>query len=129
MGPVLPYENGMVKDPYDPRRFIRNPPVLSQQPAVPPPSYYYQAQPIKPDYSDPHHHNHPLDVSDRRLPNSYSMNTNKVAPDIAIDMRAPPFHHFSPGPKDGGIAAAAAAAAAGAHRKVGMVPFGISRMY
>jgi mitogen-activated protein kinase 1/3 len=56
------------------------------------------------------------------------MATNKVAPEIAIDMRAPPFHHFSSAPKDGGIAAAAAAAA-GAHRKVGMVQFGISRMY
>ncbi|KAJ4780780.1 Mitogen-activated protein kinase [Rhynchospora pubera] len=130
VGPVLPYENSVVKDPYDPRRYIRNPPVLSPQPAVPPPSYYYQAQPIKPEYSDQHHHNQQLDVSDRRtLPTSYSMATNKVAPEIAIDMRAPPFHHFSPGTKDGAIAAAAAAAAAGAHRKVGMVPFGMSRMY
>jgi mitogen-activated protein kinase 1/3 len=111
----------MVKDTYDPRHFIRNPPVLSPQPAVPPPSYYYQAQPIKPDY-DQHNQNHSLDVSDRRLPTSYAMATNKVAPEIAIDMRAPPFHHFSSGPKDGGIAARS-------HQKVGMVQFGISKMY
>jgi hypothetical protein len=66
--------------------------------------------------------------------------------DVALDMRAPPFHHLSAGQKGdssdrltsetnlytrslNGIAATAAGVAATTHRKVGVVPFGMSSMY
>ncbi|KAJ3695276.1 hypothetical protein LUZ60_000653 [Juncus effusus] len=99
VGPVLPYENHSIKEAYDPRRFIRNPPHACPQPSVPQPAYYYQTQPLKPDMRAP--------------PSSYIIPSNKVAPDVSIDMRAPPFGAHL-GHKDAAN---------------NVVPFGVSRMY
>ncbi|XP_077252339.1 mitogen-activated protein kinase 10-like [Tasmannia lanceolata] len=49
VGPVMPYENGSIKDIYDPRRLIRNA-VLPPQ-AIPP-AYHFQRNPTKPESSE-----------------------------------------------------------------------------
>jgi mitogen-activated protein kinase 1/3 len=80
---------------------------------------------------------------------AYAYANSKGSPDVAVNMRAPPFH-LPAGPKNNnpldrlatdtdiytrslnGIVAAATAsvgAGAGAHRNVGVVPSGMSRMY
>lgn len=79
---------------------------------------------------------------------AYACANNKGSPDVAVNMRAPPFH-LPAGTKNNpldriasdtdiytrslnGIVAAATAsvgAGAGAHRNVGVVPSGMSRMY
>nr|CAD1834284.1 unnamed protein product [Ananas comosus var. bracteatus] len=141
VGSVMPYENGTVKDTYDPRRLIRNNPVIPTQPNMPP-AYCYDRSTGKPECAG----RDPLETErDYYIINKVSqpcMNNSRTTADITLDMRAPPFY-FSGGPKAdpethslaytkspyNGIAAAAAAAAAGAHRKVGAVQFGLSRMY
>jgi mitogen-activated protein kinase 1/3 len=80
---------------------------------------------------------------------AYACGNGKGSPDVAVNMRAPPFH-LPAGPKKNpldriapdttdiytrslnGIVAAAAAsvgAGAGTHRNIGVVPSGMSRMY
>ncbi|XP_066361540.1 mitogen-activated protein kinase 10-like [Miscanthus floridulus] len=77
---------------------------------------------------------------------AYACANIKGSPDVAVNMRAPPFH-LPAGPKNnpldriasdtdiytrslnGIVAAAAASVGAGAHRNVGVVPSGMSRMY
>lgn len=138
----MPYENGTMKDPYDPRRLIRNNPVIPTQPNMPP-AYCYDRSTGKPECAG----RDPLETErDYYIINKVSQpcmnNSRTTTADITLDMRAPPFY-FSGGQKVdpethslaytkspyNGIAAAAAAAAAGAHRKVGAVQFGLSRMY
>ncbi|XP_072968848.1 mitogen-activated protein kinase 10 [Typha angustifolia] len=140
IGPVIPYENGSVKDPYDPRRLIRNA-VLPQQPTIQQPAYCYHRSTDKLDCSERDQLMAGANYVEQK-PSQPCANSN-MAPEIALDMRASPFY-LTGGPKVdsamganllhasspfNGIAAAAAAAAAGAHRKVGAVNFGISRMY
>ncbi|KAG9447501.1 hypothetical protein H6P81_013629 [Aristolochia fimbriata] len=139
VGPVVPYENGSIKDAYDPRRMIRNAIVPPQ--GVPPPYCFRRNPSTKPDRdteceSDLLSHPKPP-----HLP-------PKLAPDIAIDMNASPFYLSRASKMEtaedriaieanllqaksqfGGITAATTAAAAAAHRKVGAVHFGMSRMY
>jgi len=77
---------------------------------------------------------------------AYACANSKGSPDVAVNMRAPPFH-LPAGPKNnpldrivsdtdiytrslnGIVAAAATSVGAGAHRNVGVVPSGMSRMY
>ena len=77
---------------------------------------------------------------------AYACANIKGSPDVAMNMRAPPFH-LPAGPKNnpldrivsdtdiytrslnGIVAAAATSVGAGAHRNVGVVPSGMSRMY
>jgi mitogen-activated protein kinase 1/3 len=78
---------------------------------------------------------------------AYAYANSKGSPDVAVNMRAPPFH-LPAGPKNnnpldrlatdtdiytrslnGIVAAATASVGAGAHRNVGVVPSGMSRMY
>ncbi|RWR89081.1 mitogen-activated protein kinase 10-like protein [Cinnamomum micranthum f. kanehirae] len=136
VGPVVPYENGIIKDAYDPRRLIRNT-VLPQ--AIPP--YCLRRGTTKPDRSD-----HAAEAERDLQPKPTQYVAGKLAPDIAIDINASPFYHsrtVKADPVDdrivmdtnllqaksqfSGISAAAAATAA--HRKVGTVQFGMTRMY
>uniref|UniRef100_A0A1D1XFM7 mitogen-activated protein kinase n=1 Tax=Anthurium amnicola TaxID=1678845 RepID=A0A1D1XFM7_9ARAE len=139
VGPVLPCENGNIKDAYDPRRLIRNA-VLPPQPSIPP-AYHFRRTTCKPESSE-------RDIEAERdlVKPSQQCLPAKLATEVSIDMRASPFFRSRGIKADedriameasllqakspfGGIAAAAAAAAAGAHRKVGTVQFGMSRMY
>lgn len=144
VGPVMPYENGSLKDAYDPRRLIRNP-VLPPHPAIPP-AYCFHRTTDKSGNSDRETAEVEREyIQQHKPPQQYI--PGKMAPDIALDMRASPFFLSGGTRADAadritmeanllqakspynGIAAAAAAAAAGAHRKVGAVQFGMSRMY
>ncbi|KAJ0985938.1 hypothetical protein J5N97_004294 [Dioscorea zingiberensis] len=131
MGPVMPHDNGSMKDAYEARRLIRNS-ALPPHPTIPP-AYSYHRTASKADDIE----------SERECQKSthHSLPT-KVAPEMAVDMRASPFYHAGMTRSDpieanllqtkspfSGIAAVAAAAAAGAHRKIGPVQFGMSRLY
>jgi mitogen-activated protein kinase 1/3 len=135
VGPVMPYENGSTKDPYDARRLSMNSGYPPQQQI--PQTYGYYQTPGKLACSEP-------SQAERYTLHQQAYST--TVPDVALDMRAPPFHHLSAGPKSdssdrltadtnlysrslNGIAATAAGVAASAHRKVGVVPFSMSRMY
>ncbi|XP_010924325.1 mitogen-activated protein kinase 10 [Elaeis guineensis] len=145
VGPVMPYENGSLKDAYDPRRLIRNP-VLPPQPVIPP-VYCFHRTTGKSESSDRVIAEVGREYVQHKQPQQFI--PSKMAPDVALDMRASPFF-LSGGTKADpadritmetnllqakspyGIAVAAAAAAAaagGAHRKVGAVQFGFSRMH
>ncbi|KAF0906796.1 hypothetical protein E2562_012581 [Oryza meyeriana var. granulata] len=140
VGPVLPYENGATKDSYDSRRLAMNPGYPPQQQI--PQAYGYYQIPGKSacDGSEP-------SQAERYTlhQQAYACANSTAVPDVALDMRAPPFH-ISGGPKSdsserlaaetnlytrslNGLAATAAGVAASAHRKVGVVPYGMSRMY
>lgn len=139
VGPVMPYENGNTKDPYDARRLAMNSAYPPQQQI--PQTYGYYQTPGKPACSE-------LSQAERYTlhQQAYACANSTTVADVALDMRAPPFHHPSAGRKSdssdrlaadtnlytrslNGIAATAAGVAASAHRKVGVVPFGMSRMY
>ncbi|KAL1307606.1 mitogen-activated protein kinase 20 isoform X1 [Arachis ipaensis] len=149
VGPVVPYEYGsIVKDSFDPRTFIRGSFVPSQ---TVPATYYYQRSttghqdaekgvPLKPKHG----------------PQQCGVNA-KIAPDIAINIDTNPFfmtraigvnkieqddnnnnHRIaidtnllqSKAHQYGGIGAAATATTgATAHRKVGPVQYGMTRMF
>ncbi|CAL9135161.1 unnamed protein product [Musa textilis] len=113
VGPVVQYESGSMKDAYDPRRFIRNP-VLPLQPAIPPFCFHGPAGKLGSSNRDP---GEAEGESVQHKPPPHPCIPSKMAPDIAIDMRASPFN---------GIIAAATA---GGHRKVGTIQFGMTRMY
>lgn len=138
VGPVMPYENGSIKDPYDTRRFAMNPGYPPQQ-QIPQTYGYYQTS-GKAAYSE-------QSQAERYTlhQQAYACANSTTVPDVALDMRAAPFH-LSAGPTSdssdrlstesnlytrslNGIAATAAGVAANAHRKVGVVPFGMSNMY
>lgn len=140
VGPVLPYENGGIKDPYeyDQRRVVMNSGYPPQQQI--PQTYGYYQTPAKSARSEP------LQAERYTLhQQAYACANSSTVPDVALDMRAPPFHQ-SAGPKRGssdrlsaetnlytrslnGIAATTSGVAASAHRKVGVVPYGMSQMY
>lgn len=134
----MPYENGSIKDAYDPRRLIRNA-VLPPQ-AIPPP-YCLRRSTTKPDRLD-----HRAESERELQPKPTQYVSGKLAPEVAIDINASPFYHSRVVKADhiddritmdanllqaksqfSGIGAAAAATAA--HRKVGTVQFGMTRMY
>ncbi|KAK2989459.1 hypothetical protein RJ640_023617 [Escallonia rubra] len=149
VGPVVPYENGnVIKEGYDHRTLVRNT-VLPLQ--VAPPAYCYRRNGTgKQDRS--------VVESDRDAPSQTKQVPQfglgaKLAPDVAINIDTNPFYMTRAGVTKmdhiddrvaidtnflqakahyGGLSAAAAAAAAAgaaAHRKVGAVQFGLSRMY
>lgn len=143
VGPVVPYENGNnVKEAYDRRTLIRSS-VLPPQ-AVPP-AYCYR----KP--SDGSQERSAVeanrDFSSQTKQAAQCGMAQKVAPDVAINIDTNPFFMTRVGVTKvehddriaidtnflqskapyGGIGAAAATAAA--HRKVGTVQFGMTRMY
>lgn len=141
VGPVVSYENGSIKDAYDPRRFVRNA-VLPPQSI--PPQYCFRRGNTKPERSESHGAEAERDLLQPK-PTQY-VTAGKLAPEIAIDMNAPPFYHSRTTKGDqaddriaidtnllqaksqfNGIGAAAAATAA--HRKLGAVQFGMTRMY
>ncbi|RRT86104.1 hypothetical protein B296_00000204 [Ensete ventricosum] len=113
VGPLVPYESGSMKDAYDPRRFIRNP-VLPLQPAIPPFCFHGPAGKLGSSNRDPVEAE---GESVQHKPPPHPCIPSKMAPEIALDMRASPFN---------GIIAAATA---GGHRKVGTIQFGMTRMY
>ncbi|XVF14499.1 hypothetical protein REPUB_Repub09cG0065700 [Reevesia pubescens] len=145
VGPVVPYENGTImKDAYDPRTFIRST-VLPPQ-AVHPAYSYHKSSTVKPERSTME--------SEKELPSQTKQvpqcgMATKFAPDIAINIDSNPFFMTRVNkvePADdritidtnllqakahyGGIGVAATAAAtATAHRKVGTVQYGMTRMY
>ncbi|KAK8948936.1 Mitogen-activated protein kinase 10 [Platanthera zijinensis] len=137
VGPIIPSENGSIKDPYDPRRLIRNAvpslPQQQQQPGLPP-AYCFHRNVSKPPGKAE-------ETSHHKSPQSCKVAT----PDIALDMRASPFFLIAaskpaqiertnvadvgakPHPYAG---LSVAAAASGAHhRKIGVTQFGMSGMY
>ncbi|KAM0841887.1 hypothetical protein ACQ4PT_058732 [Festuca glaucescens] len=138
VGPVQPYENGGINDPYDPRRVVMNSGYPPQQQI--PQTYGYYQTPAKSVCSEP------LQAERYTLhQQAYACANSSTVPDVALDMRAPPFHQSS-GPKRGstdrlsaetnlytrsldGIAATTSGVAASAHRKVSVVPYGMSQMY
>ncbi|PRQ52070.1 putative mitogen-activated protein kinase CMGC-MAPK family [Rosa chinensis] len=143
VGPVVPYENGnIVKDAYDRRTLIRST-VLPPQ-AVPP-SYCYR----KPSGGSQERSAVEVnrDFSSQSKQAAQCGMATKVAPDVAINIDTNPFFMTRVGVNKvehddriaidtnflqskvpyGGIGTAAATAAA--HRKVGTVQFGMSRMY
>ncbi|VAH61929.1 unnamed protein product [Triticum turgidum subsp. durum] len=139
VGPVLPYENGGMKDTYDPRRVAAMSSGYPPQQQIPQIYGYYQT-PAKSACSEP---------SQAEMytlhQQAYACANSSTVPDVALDMRAPPFHQ-SAGPKRGssdrlsaesnlysrslnGMAPTTTGVAASAHRKVGVVPYGMSQMY
>lgn len=142
VGPVVPYEYAsVIKDSYDPRTFIRGS-VLPSQPI--PPTYYYQR-------SSSGNQERPATEADKgvslQTKHAQQCGVNaKIAPDIAINIDSDPFFMTRAGVNKieqddriaidtnmlqskaqyGGIGAAAGATA---HRKVGPVQYGMTRMF
>ncbi|KQK08860.1 mitogen-activated protein kinase 10 isoform X2 [Brachypodium distachyon] len=127
VGPVLPYENVGTSHPYDPRRVAMNSGYPPQQ-QIPQTYGYYQTT-GKSACSEP-------SQAERYTlhQQAYACANSSTAPDVALDMRAPPFHQ-SAGPKSGssdrltaetnlytrslnGIVATTSGVAASAHRKM-----------
>ncbi|KAH0466714.1 hypothetical protein IEQ34_003952 [Dendrobium chrysotoxum] len=136
VGPVMPLENGSIKDPYDPRRLIRNA-VPPPQPGLPPAYCFHR--PASKSASK-------MGEAEDNARHPQPCMPSKVAPDIAIDMRASPFFLLgaskpAQSERTNGIDATileakpipyvgiAVAAASVAHRKVGASQFGMSGMY
>lgn len=144
VGPVAPYEYAsVVKDSYDPRAFIRGSMLPSQ--AVPP-VYYYQR-------SSSGNQERSATEADKGVPlqakHARCEVRAKIAPDIAINIDTNPFfmtragvngvEHDDRGANDtnllqpkaqyqyGGLGGATAGATA--HRKVGPVQYGMTRMF
>lgn len=139
VGPVVPYENGNIKDAYDPRTLIRSA-VLPPQ-AVPPTYYYRKSSTGSQERSATEAH--------KQAPQSGM--AAKLAPDIAINIDNNPFFMTRAGvtkvehideriaietnllqatAQYSGISAASAATATAAtHRKVGTVQYGMTKMY
>ncbi|KAJ0054279.1 hypothetical protein Pint_01428 [Pistacia integerrima] len=147
VGPVVPYENtSVMKDAYNPRTFIRST-VLPQ--AVPSAYCYRKCSTGKQEKSTAMDSERELSSQVKQVPQC-GMAT-KLTPDIAIDIDSNPFFMTRAGVNKvergndriaidtnllqakaqyGGIGAAATAGgSAAAHRKVGTVQYGMSRMY
>lgn len=139
VGPVMPYQNGDTKDPYDTRRLAMSSGYPPQQ--IPQTFGYYQTH-GKPACCEPSQ----AERYTLHQQAAYACANRTAASDVALDMRAPPFQHLSAGQRSdpcdrltaetnlytrstNGIAATAAGVAATTHRKVGVVPFGMSNMY
>ncbi|KAK6919749.1 Protein kinase domain, partial [Dillenia turbinata] len=149
VGPVAQYENGSImKDAYDPRTFIGNM-VLPPQPIAPAAYSYRRAATINQERPGVDSEREVLLQS--KVPHSQCGMAAKLAPEIAINIDTNPFYMTRVGvPKAEHIhdcitidanslqaksqfrgmgAAATASATAAAHRKVGSVQVGMSRMY
>ncbi|XP_010517835.1 PREDICTED: mitogen-activated protein kinase 20-like [Camelina sativa] len=138
MGPVAPFDNGRIsRDAYDPRSFIRstNPPFAQQSAAT-----------VSMGKQQERRATMESEKQARHIPQY-----NRYAPDVAINIDNNPFIMARTGMNKAenisdriiidtnllqatagiGVAAAAAAAAPGgsAHRKVGAVRYGMSKMY
>lgn len=147
VGPLAPPENGSaIKDAYDHRTLIRNAVLPSQ---ALPPAYCYRRTSAGKQERCVGEAERDLSSQAKQVPQCGM--TAKLAPDIAINIDTNPFYMTRAGvtkvdhvddritidanllqakAQFGGIGAAAAAAAtAAAHRKVGTVQFGMSRMY
>ncbi|XP_077250969.1 mitogen-activated protein kinase 10-like [Tasmannia lanceolata] len=133
VGPVMPYENGSMKDVYDPRRLIRNA-VLPPQ-AIPP-TYHFRRTLAKPEMSEKDTIEAERNLSSQPRPSQYV--GAKLAPDIAIDINSSSFYlsrTAKADPAEDRIAIDANMLQAKsqfggiAQRKVGTVQFGMSRMY
>lgn len=152
VGPVVPYENGVTKDSYDPRRFIRNH-IPQPHPALQP---QHTLQPHQSAYS--YRNPGKLEGAEREIQSQREMPQQKLLPqqppsrllqqEVVINMtQLYASHGVRAGGAEervgmdtsmlhkspfGGLAAVAAttatAAAGGAHRKIG-VQYGASRMY
>ncbi|XP_021898364.1 mitogen-activated protein kinase 20 [Carica papaya] len=145
VGPVVPYENGgIMRDTYDPRSFIRSAVVPSQ--AVPS-AYCYRKSVIgkqERSTAEPER-----DVSSQAKQVTQCGMATKFSPDVAINIDSNPFFTTRAGVNKvenvddrividtnllqakaqyGGIGMAGAASVA-AHRKVGTVQYGMTRMY
>ena len=133
-GPVMLYDSSSMKDSYDPRRLIRDA-TLPPHPAMRP-AYSCHRNTSKADKMEVER-----ECLQQQKTSHHSL-AGKVAQEMAVDMRPSPFYLAGvtrADPIEGnllqtkssfsGIAAAAAAAAAGAHRKIGPVQFGMSRLY
>lgn len=140
VGPLPPYENGnLIKEPYDPRTLVRNAVASSQ---VVPPAYCYRrngtvkqerSMEMEKDFSSQAKHVPQCGMA------------SKLAPEIAINIETNPFYMTQAGVTkmdhvDDRIAVntnllqaksqySRIGVAAAAHRKVGAVQFGMSRMY
>lgn len=148
VGPVVPYEYGnIVKDSYDPRAFIRGS-VLPPQPV--PPAYYYQRPPPPSSTANQERSAKEADkgvvLQAKHGQQQCGVNA-KMGPDIAINIDTNPFFMTRVGAnkleKDDQIAietnllqskaaqygGVGAAAGATAHRKVGTVQYGMTRMF
>jgi len=109
-----------------------------------PQAYGYHQMPARLDSTNP---SQAMGGYTLQLQQAYAYANSKGSPDVAVNMRAPPFH-LPAGPKNnnpldrlatdtdiytrslnGIVAAATASVGAGAHRNVGVVPSGMSRMY
>ncbi|OWM73297.1 hypothetical protein CDL15_Pgr001411 [Punica granatum] len=151
VGPVAPYESGTtMKDAYDPRAVMRST-VLPPQSQLAP-SYYYQKpssmvkQERRDKRTDPERDSLAQQQAKQRPPHC-GIAAAKLAPEVAINIDSNPFFMTRVGANKldnsddriaidanflqakaaqyGGIGAAAAAA----HRKVGAVQYGMTRMY
>ena len=135
----MPSQNGDTKDPYDTRRLAMSSGYPPQQ--IPQTFGYYQTH-GKPACCEPSQ----AERYTLHQQAAYACANRTAASDVALDMRAPPFQHLSAGQRSdscdrltaetnlytrstNGIAATAAGVAATTHRKVGVVPFGMSNMY
>ncbi|KAL7000686.1 Mitogen-activated protein kinase 10, partial [Sarracenia purpurea var. burkii] len=152
VGPLVSYENGSVlKESYDPRTVTRNPTLPTQ--AMPPAYCYRRNVSGKPERSATETERDSSSSSQAKQVAQSGGVAAKLAPDITINIDSNPFYMTRAGvtkvdyggdriaidtnllqskAQYGGIgaaAAAAAAASAAAHRKVGTVQYGSSRMY
>lgn len=147
MGALAPSENGSaIKDAYDHRTLIRN---AVLPPQALPPAYCYRRSSTGKQERCVGEAERDLSSQAKQVPQCGM--AAKLGPDIAINIDTNPFYMTRAGVSKvdhvddrisidanllrakaqfGGIGAAAAAAAtAAAHRKVGTVQFGMSRMY
>ncbi|KAF5201610.1 Mitogen-activated protein kinase [Thalictrum thalictroides] len=142
VGPVVQFENGSMKDAYDPRTYVRNA-VLPPQPI--PSSYCVRRTNVAKQERSGSEAERDLTQTRPQVPQCSMM--AKLAPEVAIDINSSFYltragvtksdptndrividtHMLQAKSQFGGIGAAAAAAAA--HRKVGTVQFNMSRMY
>lgn len=105
MGPVMTYDNLGVKDPYDPRRLMRNNTVLpsqSQPSGIPPAYCFHRSSMTSGTESSCERGDRALEVGDKRMDymvhhQKQCLPPGKIAQsDVAIDMRGSPFfHHLS----------------------------------
>ncbi|XP_038684008.1 mitogen-activated protein kinase 20-like isoform X2 [Tripterygium wilfordii] len=148
VGPIAPYENGSImKDSYDPRAFVRS--SVHPPNAVPPAYCFHKSSSVKQEKS--------VTEAERDLSSQAKQVTqcgvaNKFAPDVEINIDSSPFFMTRAGinkaehvndsvTRDGNLLQAAksqysglgvvasAAATAAAHRKMGTMQYGVTKMY
>eukprot|EP00262_Sarcandra_glabra_P019201 TRINITY_DN7151_c1_g1_i4.p1 TRINITY_DN7151_c1_g1~~TRINITY_DN7151_c1_g1_i4.p1 ORF type:complete len:362 (-),score=61.31 TRINITY_DN7151_c1_g1_i4:307-1392(-) len=128
VGPVFPYDTGSIKDAYDPRRLIRNNNVLlsnTPQPSIPMPAYCFPRSTAKPERPE----RDTAELGGRGPSQTPCTTTAKLAPDVAIDISASPFYLSQVAKADPVQAKSPFGGIRAAHRKVGTVQYGMSRMY